>query len=245
MDKKKPMRLDQYLVQKYPQETRQRIQELIKNGSVTVNSISKTKPGILVPDDADVSIDLKPLPYVSRAGVKLAHALDHFQCNVSGLTVLDAGLSTGGFADCLLQRGAKKIFGIDVGHGQVHQRIKDDPRLVVMENTNLKDLPSLPDHIDMVTLDLSFISVLKVIDVVTALLKPGGKLIVLIKPQFESGIEDRGKKGIIKDARVHQKVIEAVTHGITTYGFECKGVIESPIVGGSGNKEFLGYFCKA
>lgn len=241
---KNQIRLDHYLKQHYPQESRQRIQELIKNGSVFVDGVKIIKASTLIADGATVTFDPLGIPYVSRAGIKLAHALDHFQCDVTGLTVLDAGLSTGGFSDCLLQRGAKKIFGIDVGHDQVHARIKDDPRLVVMEKTNLKEVTALPDSIDMVTLDLSFISILKVIDSVSTLLKPGGQLIVLIKPQFESGLEYRGKKGVITDPKVHQMVIDTVKQGIVHHGFEYKGVIESPILGGSGNKEFLGYFIK-
>lgn len=245
MNNKKLVRLDHYLKQLHPTESRHRIQELIENGSVLVDGKKIIKSGALVSDDAVVTIDSLVMPYVSRAGIKLAHALDHFKLNVVGLTVLDAGLSTGGFADCLLQRGVCKIFGIDVGHGQVHARIKDDPRLVVMEHTNLKNVTSLPETIDLVTLDLSFISVLKVMDNVHALLKSGGHLVVLIKPQFESGMQHRGKKGIITDAKVHAQVIDDVTRGIAARGFECKGVIESPIIGGSGNKEFLGYFVKS
>jgi 23S rRNA (cytidine1920-2'-O)/16S rRNA (cytidine1409-2'-O)-methyltransferase len=241
---KKSVRLDHYLKHRYPEESRQRIQESIKAGLVSIDGVTALKTSMLIADNAVVVFHPIAMPYVSRAGFKLAYALDHFQCNVAGLIVLDAGLSTGGFADCLLQRGAKKIFGVDVGHDQVHERIKNDSRLVVMEGTNLKAVTALPDIIDMVTLDLSFISILKVMDSVTVLLKPGGQLIVLIKPQFESGLEYRGKKGIITDPAVHTRVIDAVKQGIVHYGFECKGIIESPILGGSGNKEFLGYFVK-
>lgn len=244
MNNKNVMRLDHYLRKAHPSESRHRIQELIRKGSVFVDGIRITKPGSLVAVDATITIDSSVMPYVSRAGIKLAHALDYFCIDVTGSIVLDAGLSTGGFSDCLLQRGVHKIFGIDVGHGQVHEKIKKDSRVVVMEKTNIKDVISLPDIIDMVTLDLSFISVLKVIDGVHTLLRPGGRLVVLIKPQFESGIEHRGKKGIITDATVHTKVINDVTEGIIAYGFECKGIIESPIIGGSGNKEFLSYFIK-
>lgn len=244
MNNKNVMRLDHYLRKTHPSESRHRIQELIRRGSVFVDGIQITKPGSLVAVDAIITIDSSAIPYVSRAGIKLAHALDYFCIDVTGLIVLDAGLSTGGFSDCLLQRSVHKIFGIDVGHGQVHEKIKKDSRVVVMEKTNLKDITSLPDTIDMVTLDLSFISVLKVIDVVHTLLRPGGRLVVLIKPQFESGIEHRGKKGIITDVTVHTKVMNDVTEGIIAYGFECKGIIESPIIGGSGNREFLSYFIK-
>lgn len=244
MEKKKQVRLDVLASQQYPEYGRMQIQEWVKDGLVSLHGKVIVKPGTLVDPDAVLALNAPSMTYVSRAGLKLAHALDYFKIEVAGLTVLDAGLSTGGFSDCLLQRGAAKIFGVDVGHGQVHPRVAADARLVVMEGTNLKTLEALPELVDMVTLDLSFISVLKVMDAVVRLLKPGGMMVVLIKPQFESGIEHRGKKGVITDPKVHQMVIDTVTHGIVNSGFECKGVIESPLLGGSGNKEFLGCFVK-
>lgn len=244
MEDKKAMRLDKAVARQYPEVSRQRIQQWIKDGHVFVDGVVQKKPGFLVDPECTLVVEAVLIPYVSRAGIKLAHALDYFHIDVSGLTILDAGLSTGGFSDCLLQRGAKRIFGVDVGHDQVNPRIAADSRLVVMEGTNLKALNSLPELIDMVTLDLSFISVLKVMDSVVRLLRPQGLLVVLIKPQFESGIEHRGKKGIITDHKVHQTVVDTVTQGILSYGFDCKGIIESPLLGGSGNKEFLGYFVK-
>ena len=157
---------------------------------------------------------------------------------------MDAGISTGGFTDCLLQRGAAKIYGIDVGYGQVHEKIRNDPRVIVKERTNLREVRDLGELVDLVTLDLSFISVLKVMDAVDAVLKPNGMLIVLIKPQFEAKKEEVGRGGIIKDAKIHAEVIERVKSGIEAHGYSCHGVIESPIEGATGNKEFLAYFTK-
>jgi 23S rRNA (cytidine1920-2'-O)/16S rRNA (cytidine1409-2'-O)-methyltransferase len=238
------MRLDHRIALLYPTLSKSYIQSLIMQGKVKVAGKIATKAGMSVKDTDVIEVDLTEPKYVSRAGYKLEKALDHFGVDVSGFIVMDAGISTGGFTDCLLQRGAKKIYGIDVGYGQVHEKIRNDPRVVLLERTNLRTLENLPELVDLVTLDLSFISVLKVMEAVTRLLKPDGKLIVLIKPQFEAGKEQVGKGGIIKDPAVHQQVIETVTQGIEQYGFVCKGVIESPITGTDGNKEFLTYFVR-
>lgn len=234
-------RLDQLTHERYPHYSRTLIQSLIMQGKVLVNGAPVTKPGQKIADDAQVEITAQEQKYVSRAGVKLEHALDHYQIDVSGLVVLDAGLSTGGFSDCLLQRGAAKIYGIDVGHAQVHEKIKNDLRMVIMERTNLRTLTKLPELIDLATLDLSFISVLAVMPAVVPLLKPHAALVVLIKPQFEAGREHVGRGGIVSDEKVHKQVIERVVTGIEAYGFSCFPVIASPITGASGNKEFLVY----
>jgi len=179
---------------------------------------------------------------VSRAGFKLEKALDEFEVDVAGLTVLDAGISTGGFTDCLLQRGAKKVYGIDVGYGQVHEKLRDDPRVVLMERTNLRNLERLPEKVDLVTLDLSFISILKVMPAVKRLVKPDGKIITLIKPQFEAEKGEVGRGGIVKDEKVHEKVVEKIKTGMAEFGFEMVALTESPIFGAKGNKEFLALF---
>jgi len=235
-------RLDLFISEKYPQYSRRQIQSWIMQGKVTVEDKVVTKAGTQVSEDAQISIDLQEPKYVSRAGFKLEGALDHFGIDVSGLTVLDAGLSTGGFSDCLLQRGAKKIYGVDVGYGQAHEKIRADDRVQVMERTNLRELRDVGELVDLVTLDLSFISILKVMDAVCAVLKPDGMLITLIKPQFEAERKDVRKGGIVKDPAVHEKVLKKVTEGIKMHGFELVGVIESPITGATGNKEFLAYF---
>ena len=235
-------RLDLFISEKYPQYSRRQIQSWIMQGKVTVEDKVVTKAGTQVSEDAQISIDLQEPKYVSRAGFKLEGALDHFGIDVSGLTVLDAGLSTGGFSDCLLQRGAKKIYGVDVGYGQAHEKIRADDRVQVMERTNLRELRDVGELVDLVTLDLSFISILKVMEAVCAVLKPDGQLVVLIKPQFEAKREDVGRGGIVKDPKVHEEVLERVTQGIINFGFKLVGTTESPITGASGNKEFLAYF---
>ncbi len=233
-------RLDIKLLELYPAYSRRQIQSWIMQGKVIVNDAVITKNGILIADDARIVLhNIEEPKYVSRAGFKLEKALDHFNVDVTNLVVLDAGLSTGGFADCLLQRGAQKIYGVDVGYGQVHEKIRTDPRVKVIERTNLREVRDLGEKVDLVTLDLSFISVLKVMDAITSVMKDNGQLIVLIKPQFEAQKKDVGRGGIIKDPAVHERVIEQVTKGIESSGFTCIGVTESPIEGATGNKEFL------
>nr|MBA2307105.1 TlyA family RNA methyltransferase [Candidatus Dependentiae bacterium] len=166
----------------------------------------------------------------------------HFAVDVKDLVVLDAGLSTGGFTDCLLQRGARRVYGVDVGYGQVHEKIGNDPRVVVIERTNLRYLDQLPEKIDLATLDLSFISLTKVIGAVKHLLKPEGQIVALIKPQFEASRYEVGKGGIVRDPAIHQKVITKVTEALIQEGFSFHGIVESPLKGATGNIEFLGYF---
>lgn len=237
-------RLDQLIHEREPHYSRAQIQSWIMQGKVSIEGKIITKPGTIVAVDSNFTYDFKEPKYVSRAGFKLEKALEHFTIDVHGYVVMDAGLSTGGFTDCLLQNGAQKVFGIDVGYGQVHEKIRNDPRVEVMERTNLREVRDLGQLVDLVTLDLSFISVLKVMDAVNAVLKPQGKLIVLIKPQFEARKEEVGKGGIIKDPKIHEKVIAHVTAGIQGHGYSLIGVIESPIEGSTGNKEFLGYFVR-
>ena len=235
-------RLDVALGEKLPQYSRRQIQSWIMQGKVMVDGKIVTKSGTLVADDAAITYDIQEPKYASRAGLKLEAALKHFNIDVKGLVALDAGISTGGFTDCLLQHGVAKVYGIDVGYGQVTDKIRHDARVILMERTNLRELRELPEKVDLITLDLSFISVLKVMDAVMALLKPDGQLIVLIKPQFEAEKGEVGRGGIIKDSDLHQEIIARVVHGITNYGFAQVGVIDSPIEGASGNKEFLAYF---
>lgn len=240
--KKIKKRLDSIVGERYPQLARTHIQSLIMQGKVRINNVINTKPGTQVAEDAEIVVDAQEPRYVSRAGFKLEKALEHFGVDVQGLIIADAGISTGGFTDCLLQKGAAKVYGIDVGYGHLHEKIRHDHRVVVMERTNLRELRSLGEQIDLMTLDLSFISVLKVMDAVCSLLKRDGSLIVLIKPQFEAGRQDIGRGGIIKDSAVHERVVREVVGGIEKHGFVTQGVIESPILGTEGNKEFLAYF---
>jgi len=237
-------RLDVLAQERYPQYSRTQIQSWIMQGKVFVDAKVITKAGNQIKEDAVIELRAQEPKFVGRAGFKIEHALDHFNLDVNNYIVLDAGISTGGFTDCLLQRGAKKIFGVDVGYGQVAEKIRRDDRVVMLERTNLRHLKSsdLGQKVDLITLDLSFISLLKVMDAIVDILKNDGKLITLIKPQFEAGKKDVGRGGVITSPDVHKKVIKHVVDGIEHYGFSCKGVIESPILGATGNKEFLAYF---
>ncbi len=239
---KKKQRLDQLVGQMMPQYSRRQIQSWIMQGKITIDKQIITKPGQQVWSGCSIELNIQEPKYVSRAGFKLEKALEHFAIDVKDLVVLDAGISTGGFTDCLLQNGARKIYGIDVGYGQVHEKIKEDERVTILERTNLRTLKDVGELVDLITLDLSFISTLKVMDAVTSLLKPNGQLIVLIKPQFEAERHEVGKGGIIKDPEIHKKVIDRVVSGIQEHGFCLVGVTESPILGSEGNKEFLAYF---
>lgn len=238
----KKIRLDHLIAQRYPNLSKMHIQSLIMQGKVRIACTAYTKPGTFVLPDAECQVDLYEPKYVSRAGWKLEHALDAFNIDVTGKVVLDAGLSTGGFANCLLQRGAQRVYGVDVGYGQVHEKVANNERLVVMERTNLRQLGKLPEPVDLVTLDLSFISVLKVLDSILQNLKPEASIIVLIKPQFEAARHQVGKGGIVTDERVHTQVIKQIKDGFAQKGLSCLHVVESPILGGHGNKEFLAHF---
>lgn len=226
--------------------SRRQLQGWIMQRRVKVDGMIVDKAGAQILPDAEIDLDINEPKYVSRAGYKLEKALDHFAIDVHGLVALDAGLSTGGFTDCLLQRGIAKVYGVDVGYGQVHEKIRQDARVVVLERTNLRhlELATLGQQVDLVTLDLSFISILKVMDAVTNVLKSGGKLVTLIKPQFEAEKHQIGKGGIIQDAAIHAEVLDRVTKGIIDHGYLLLGVTESPILGSEGNKEFLAAFTK-
>jgi 23S rRNA (cytidine1920-2'-O)/16S rRNA (cytidine1409-2'-O)-methyltransferase len=245
-------RLDVRLHELLPEYDEKHIQSWIMQGKVFVDDEKITKPGMQVADDAKITYTIEEQKFVSRAGLKLEKALDHFNIDVHGLTILDAGISTGGFTDCLLQRGAKKVYGIDVGYGDVHEKIRKDERLVLLEKTNLKLLQDVGEPVDMITLDLSFISVLKVMPTVCKILKNPtslklrrtGGLLVLIKPQFEASKHEIESGGIVRNDQVRQIIVETTVDGIKDFGFDCIGVIESPIFGAKGNKEFLGYFVR-
>ncbi len=237
-------RLDKCLQEKFPELSRNQIQALIAQGNVKVEGIVSKKPGVIFEDTCVFEVENSVPKFVCRAGFKLEHALAHFGVDVTGKVILDAGLSTGGFTDCLLQNGAKHVYGVDVGSDQVHEKIKNNSAVTVMEQTNLRYLTSVGELVDIVTLDLSFISVLKVMDSVNAILKPEGSLIVLIKPQFESSQDAIGRGGIIRDPKVHKEIVDSVIAAIVQYGYNFVGVTDSPITGTCGNKEFLGLFKK-
>lgn len=239
-------RLDSLVHKRLPTYSRTVIQTCIKNGHVTVNDVIVTKPGAPVDPEATIILSEPTQKYVCRAGEKLEAALEHHSFDVKNLVCLDAGLSTGGFTDCLLQLGAKKVYGIDVGHGQVHERIAQDSRVVVMEKTNLRHLESLPEKVDLATLDVSFISLLTVMPAVVRQLRPHAHVMCLIKPQFEAGREHVGRGGLVTSQAVHKAVIKKVVDGCAELGLQLVGaVISSPLIGAaSGNTEFLALFEK-
>ena len=238
-------RLDALVIERYPTLTRNLIQSLIIQGKVTVDGVITTKPGTQFKDEVVIQLAEEHAKYVSRAGYKLEAALQGFRVDVTGLTCMDAGISTGGFTDCLLQHGAARVYSVDVGHGQVHERVAKDQRVVLFEQTNLRLLEALPEKVDLVTLDLSFISLLKVMEVVAKQLKPDGRILALIKPQFEAEREQVRRGGLVTDPAVHDAVIRKIVAGFEAHGFKHEGTMESPILGASsGNKEFVAYFTR-
>jgi len=237
------LRLDRLLVHRSLVESRERGQALILAGQVLVNGQKGEKAGSLVPTDADIRILGEQMPYVSRGGLKLEAALREFAVKVPDATALDVGASTGGFTDCLLQHGAKKVYGVDVGYGQMAWKIRQDPRVVVIERVNIREMPStlVPELVDLVVIDVSFISLEKVIPVVLQYLKPEAKVIALIKPQFEVGKGQVGKGGIVRDEAARTAAVEKVGTVFQNAGLDVKGIIPSPITGQDGNVEYLLY----
>lgn len=237
------VRLDRLLVERGIVETRERGKALILAGQVMVNGRKVDKAGVLVPEDGDIRILGTQMRYVSRGGLKLEAALKEFKIDVSGKTAMDIGASTGGFTDCLLQYGAKRVYAVDVGYGQMDWRLRTDARVVLIERTNIRDMdPSLvPEPIDIATIDVSFISLEKVIQHVMKFLATGGEIVALIKPQFEVGRGQVGKGGIVRDEAARMAAVEKIESFIQNSGFDVKGVIESPISGREGNVEFLIY----
>lgn len=231
-------RLDVLLVERELAETRQRAQALILAGDVRVNQQVVTKAGTLVAEDAEITVRA-PLPYVSRGGLKLASALDAFAVNPRDKICADVGASTGGFTDCLLQRGAARVYAIDVGYGQLAWKLRTDPRVVVMDRVNVRYLDALPEPLDLVVIDVSFISLTYVLPVAHKLLHAQGECVALIKPQFEAGREQVGKGGIVRDARVHRAVLEKIAEYAATNAWCVRGLCRSPIVGADGNIEFF------
>ena len=231
-------RIDSLLLDKGLVESRAKAQALIMAGEVMVAGKTITKPGTLVAEEAVITIR-QPPPFVSRGGIKLDYALDRFQLDVSSKVVADIGASTGGFTDCLLKRGARRVYAIDVGYGQLDYRLRCDPRVVVMERVNARYPIPLPEKVDLATIDLSFISVEKVIPSVARLVKDDGYLLVLLKPQFEARRGEVGKGGIVKQPIVHARVLGRFIAWMIDHGFRLGGLVASPILGASGNKEFF------
>ena len=234
----KRIRLDQLLTERGLARSRAEAQALIHAGDVELDGTRRLKPGQLVAKDASVSLVEKPR-WASRAGHKLEAALDAFTIEPTGMAVLDAGASTGGFTDVLLARGARRVYAVDVGRAQLVQRLREDPRVVSMERTNLRELRELPEPIDLATLDLSFISLRLVLPAVRDLLADSGRVVALVKPQFEAGREDVPRGGVVRDPETWARVIREVSSSAAETGLEPQGVIRSPIAGADGNVEFL------
>ena len=232
------IRLDQLLVQRGLSESRERAQRLIMAGAVLVNDHPGEKPGTLVAEDVIVRIK-EPLPYVSRGGLKLAAALERFSIPIMGAVCADVGASTGGFTDCLLQRGAARVYAIDVGYGQLDWKLRSNPRVVVMDRTNARYLASLPEPIDVVTIDASFISLRLILPAVIKWVRASGHIVALVKPQFEAGRDKVGKGGVVRDPVVHAGVIRSIWQFAHELGFTPIDLIRSPIEGPAGNVEFL------
>lgn len=239
------IRLDQALVERGLCESRERAKRVILAGQVRVNAQSAHKPSDSVKPDDRLTLDVDE-KYVSRGGHKLEHALRHFQLDVAGLTALDLGASTGGFTDCLLQHGAAKVFAVDVGRGQFAWKLRHDPRVVVMEKTNARHLtaaqfPQPFSPADLAVIDCSFISLRNILPAAIALLRPDGRIVALIKPQFEAGKAEADKgRGVISNPSVHERVLNELREFVRAQsGLRWQGVVESPLLGPAGNKEFL------
>lgn len=234
-------RLDKLLVERGLAETRERARALILAGEVVVGDHAADKAGQLVPRDADVRLKGEGLRYVSRGGLKLEKALDEFGIHVAGLCALDVGASTGGFTDCLLQRGARRVIAVDVGYGQLAWKLRQDGRVVCLERTNIRFLEPgvLPEVPDLAVIDASFISLDKVLPNTIRLIRENGGIVALIKPQFEVGRGEVGKGGVVRDPLKHREVVEAVRCLAEGLGLSVLGVTESPILGSKGNREFL------
>jgi len=234
-------RVDQLLVERGLAESRERAQALILAGYVLVNGQKAAKPGHSVAGDSAIEVTER-MPYVSRGGYKLAGALDHWGIDVNGKICLDVGASTGGFTDCLLQRGAARVWAIDVGHGQLDWKLRQDERVVVREGVNARELPmaEFPEKFDLAVCDASFISTTMLIPAIVPLLAAAGKMIILIKPQFEVERGQVGKGGIVREPTLHKAACERVRTAVTALGFGTD-IIESPILGAEGNREFLLY----
>ena len=238
------VRLDALLVSRGLVASRERARALILARQVKVGGAVAAKAGHLVPDDADVSLASPDHPYVGRGGLKLAHALDQFGIECSGRVALDIGASTGGFTDVMLRRGALRVVALDVGHNQIDWRLRSDERVLVVERVNARylkdeDLPEGSRHFDLVSIDVSFISLEHILPVVPPRLRAGADVVALVKPQFEAGRAEVGKGGIVSDAAVHARVVARVEEVATALGFAVRGCTESPVTGTGGNREFL------
>ena len=235
------MRVDQLLVERGLAESRTRAQALVMAGLVYVGTRKIDKPGQAIADDTALDVRGRDHPWVSRGGIKLAHGLDHFGWDVSGLVALDVGSSTGGFTDVLLSRGAARVYAVDSGTNQLAWKLRQDERVVVHEQTSARILTAehIPEPVDLIVCDASFIGLAKVLDVPLGFARPDAALLALVKPQFEAGREEVGKGGVVRDPAVHARVCDEVEAWLTSNGWNVAGVTTSPITGPEGNVEFL------
>lgn len=234
------LRLDEAVVERGLAETRSRARALILAGDVTVNGAVSARAGAPVAAGDRLQLAVKPR-FASRGGEKLAHALERFGVDPDGRVAADLGASTGGFTDCLLQAGATRVYAVDVGYGQLSERLRLDPRVVVLDRTNARSLAGLPEPVEMVTIDVSFISLRLILPTAARLLEPGGICLPLIKPQFEAGPKEVGKGGVVRDPEVHRRVLREVLTGAGEHGFGVLGATASPLRGPAGNVEFLAH----
>ncbi len=238
------VRLDTLVVERGLADTRARARAIVLAGQVRVNGAVLSKAGVPVPADADVTLVVPDHPYVGRGGVKLAHALDAFGVSVSGRTAIDIGASTGGFTDVLLRRGTTRVAAVDVGHGQLAWKLRQDPRVVVLERLNARGLdrsmlPPELHNVDVITIDVSFISLTLILTQIPPLLTGSSDVIALVKPQFEAGRKEVGKRGVVTDEAVHQRVVEHISSSAGQIGLRRVSVVPSPITGTEGNQEFF------
>jgi 23S rRNA (cytidine1920-2'-O)/16S rRNA (cytidine1409-2'-O)-methyltransferase len=233
-------RLDNLLVARGLADTRSKAQALVMAGSVRVAGQPATKPGAMVDESAEIDVTAA-LPYASRGGYKLAHALDSFGLDPQGMVALDAGASTGGFTDVLLQRGAARVYAVDVGYGILDYRLRADPRVVALERTNIRHLQALPEGAmaDCAVIDVSFISLRLVLPAVQRLTRADAWIVALVKPQFEAGADQVGKGGVVRDSQVHRAVLRQIIAEAAGLGLAPRGLARSPITGPAGNVEFL------
>jgi 23S rRNA (cytidine1920-2'-O)/16S rRNA (cytidine1409-2'-O)-methyltransferase len=236
-------RIDSLLIARGLVDSREKARVMVMEGAVIADNRTVVKPSTLVSDDAEVHLLEKP-PFVGRGGIKLEGVLDELQIDVSSQVAVDVGASTGGFTDCLLKRGASRVYAIDVGYGQIDYRLRQDDRVVVMERVNARYPFSLPEMADIATIDVSFISLVKVVPTVADVIKDGGKIIALVKPQFEAGRRQVSKGGLVKDPLVHAEVLGRFICWSVNRGFGLEGLMPSPISGAEGNREFFVFLRK-
>ena len=243
---KKKIRLDQLIVQIGLVESREKAKAVIMAGDVMVDGTRADKPGHTFPEDCKITLKTDSIPYVSRGGLKLEAAIEHFKIDVNELVMLDVGASTGGFTDCLLQNGAKKVIAVDVGYGQLHWKLRQDPRVVVIEKTNARYLEPeiIKDYPDGAVIDVSFISLKLIIPVISNLLPADSFIIALIKPQFEAGKDQVGKGGVVRDEETQNNIVCDIREFCVNQGWRSEGEIPSPILGPKGNREFLIYLTR-